>query len=570
MASASEFTLGTDNARMGSRVFITIRRSDSACLQELTMFVGETVITRAEVSASSYVWQVPDCSELCPGHPSALCQVECKTWLRGEYLGSRRANIFLTLPDPVKLEARQMILGTPTELRGSKAAKGFTMDYFLLLAGESIPIAEKTTQGELTWTPGYELAKKFPRLVKTGADLRAVTWNGSYQVGFRDTAVTLEAPDVEELRPVITGLTLEPLVKGLPDAFMGLYIRGKTGLRASHQVRWEYANPGTVVLTLGARELGDGQLELLDRSGPQTVTATATDSRGFVGKLTREITVLPYEKPRVLPYGTGAQVICQRADETGQLTPAGTYLALRAGRRAASIPKDGMELNRSILRYRIRKTQDPAFPPWVTLLTEDSKENQVSLLMSGLVEDTMATYQVELSVLDTLGGEHRMAFSVLTQAVSFALYDGVDGAAFGKYPEEEHVVDLAPHMTLRVRGRLQVLGEQWQELGLSSQVESSAYPVGRQEDTGCFIRVCQGSRAVISFNCSGSFQPGGLTVNRDPVPPELLPRRKVTAVCLREGGTMAVTLDPQGFVKAESLSGPGYAGWMDGCLEYFL
>ena len=570
MAEPSDFTLSSDRAQMGTKVYFAIQRTDPRAIQQIRMTVGGILIDEAEVRSSSYAWVIPDCTDQCPNEASALCEVQMKTWLDGVYLGSRLASLVLTLPDPVKLQPLALVLGEKVTLQATPAAKGYTMDYMLQLEGSITPMAEGSRDVTFSFIPSYDLAKKIPTLRKAGAILRTVTWNGTYQVGDTETAVTIEVPENDITRPRIQGLFLEAICDGVPEAFRGLYIRGKTGLHAVAQVRWDYSQKESLTITLGARQLVASKLPLLDRSGIQTVTVTARDRRGYVSTYSRNITVLPYEKPRILPYQGQSQVICQRADSAGQLTPNGTFLAIRAGRQYGHIRRGGKELNHCILRYRIRKSQDPAFGPWVPILEEQSAEIQVSLLLQGLVEDPKASYRVELSALDTMGEEHRLGFSVLTEAVSFALYDGVDGAAFGKFPEEAHVVDLAPHMILRVRGRLEVQGEQWQDLGLSSQVGASAYAVGRQEDTGCFCRLSQGNRVLLSFNCSGTFGVQPLTVNRSPVPAELRPLRKVTALCLREGGMAGISLQKDGWIQVTNVTGPAYTGWIDGYLEYFL
>ena len=90
----------------------------------------------------------------------------------------------------------------------------------------------------------------------------------------------------------------------------------------------------------------------------------------------------------------------------------------------------------------------------------------------------------------------------LSEAVSFVLYDGPDGAGFGKYPEAAHVVDIASHMTLRVRGKLVVDGADWIGIELADGVSESVHPDGPKQVSGCHSHGSDGNHLYWAFDCT--------------------------------------------------------------------
>ena len=184
---------------------------------------------------------------------------------------------------------------------------------------------------------------------------------------------------------------------------------------------------------------------------------------------------------------------------------------------------------------------------------------------------------VEVEAADSLGGSHRLTFQIMTEAVSFVLYDGPDGAGFGKYPEAAHVVDIASHMTLMVRGKMLVLGDIWNTLGLAAGVSESAYEYGRKEP-GCHYLVTEGRHVHIAFNCAFAYSGTAVIINSEPIPEEHRPLRTVMSPCICNDRAIAcVSVGPDGYIRAEwiqkpedtVLTGAGDVTWVDGYLCYW-
>ena len=560
LAGPSRISLNAEALQMGKRLLISIDRDQPDCLHDLSYSFGSTSGSLGEKIGSSYEWTVPDLAAYCG--LQGTCTVFCKTYRKGKYLGKTEASLTLLVPDPTTPRLEAATLGSPSVIRCERNAGNFTLSLSLILKGREYALGEGKLDS-LNWTPEYALAGTAPDLVTFSGTLRCVTSNGGVQVGVRESPIRLTVPENEFTRPRITSLVLKPVSEKIPEKFG--YLRGKTGLQAEFTADSPVSQIEGCFLTVG-RAQAEGNpavIRMLEDPGLLHVVGRVRDQRGFTASLEREIQVLPYEKPRVIPIAGAKTIVCQRAEKSGALSQQGTCLAIRAGIRYTEIQKEGIQENSCTLRYRW-KTGEGAFGPWIPLLSPG--QTQVSTLIEGIVTSLQKSYQVELSALDTLGEEDRVLFTVMTQAISFALYDGTDGAAFGKYPELPHTVDLAPQMTLLVRGRLELRGEAWENLGLAPGIRPPVSSFGRAEECAC--RVSGGNHVFLAFCCG---LPGEtMAVNREPVPEGLRPVRPVTGLCPTEGGIALVTCGTDGFLRVKALSGGETSGWIDGYLDYFL
>lgn len=558
----SEMTLSANTVQMGKKLHIYLDRGASNCVHKLTAKFGGQTLLLGENLESGFLWQVPDLAAECPDALSGNCQLSCATYRDGAYLGSTQAQLTLRVPEPTRPEpeVQQAVMGSPLTVRCPRASENFTTQLNLIWRGTTYPMG---TGDLVSWTVSYELAKAIPNLVQAQGEIQCLTYNGTALVGDIRVRLPVVVPDNAITKPRIQAVTLEPIAED--PLLEGLYLRGKTGLRATIQAVSDYAAVADYSLRVGQQRAAGNPavVELLSEAGQLRVVAAVTDSRGYCAQQESTISVLAYQRPRIIPAEGMDRVICQRADGQGNLSPQGTFLAIRAGCRFSGIPGPEGERNGCTLRYRWKRSREPNFGRWTTL-----GEGTVSQVISGVVTDPKTAYEVELSALDRLGGEHRMSFPIMTQAVNFALYNGTDGAAFGKYPELPHVVDVADHMTLLVRGKLEVRGEQWQNLGLSGQVRPAVQDYGRAE--GCALRVSGGCQVFLAVSCALTWEDQPILLNRDPIPQELRPARTVCALCPCEGGTVRITVNPAGEIQAAEVTGNRNPGWVDGWLQYFL
>lgn len=579
-ASASMVSVNVSSVQMGKKLLIAIDPGNSGCTHSLSYTFGGSTGDIGSNVGTSREWTVPDLSAQCLDAVSGLCTITCTTYLGSTCLGTETCTVTLTVPDATvpSINGNEVTLGMLSTIGCKRNSASFTVALELEFQGETFPIASGKLDSR-SWTPGYDLASKIPNLTYGTGTLRCITRNGSAEVGTKTATIRLIVPENETTKPKLNALTLTP-VGSLPEAFAGLYMRGKTGVKAVFSASSQYSTIAGYALTVGNQSASGNpaSIDLLVSEGEVKVTGTVTDARGFTASRSFTIPVIPYRNPKITPCTGYADVICERAKASGELSPDGTYLAIKAGKAYSSVVLAGREQNGCVLRYRWKATGSGSYSDWTNLLPENSTSAEISILVGNVITSLQKSYVVELEALDKLGGRHVLTFQIMTEAISFVLYDGPDGAGFGKYPEEPHVVDIASHMTLLVRGRMQVLGESWVSLGLANGTTESAYNYGRKE-TGCHYLVTEGRQVHIACNLAFPYRGTGLILNESPIPPEYRPKGIVLGLCpCNDRSVAALSVDSDGWIRAEwvqkmtetGMTGSADVSWVDGYLSYWI
>lgn len=580
-AVASAVSVGVSSVQMGKNLLISIDPYNSSCTHTLKYTFGGTTATIATGVGSSYEWTVPDLAEKCNNATSGQCTITCTTYLSGSSLGSDTATVTLTVQDPTTpvITGGEATMGAASTINCKRNSANFSVRLYLEFKNQTFDIATVSSD-TASWTPSYDLAKLIPALTSGTGTLKCTTYNGTAEVGTKSVTVTVIVPENDTTRPSFTadGLKLTP-ISSLPEAFAGMYMRGKTGLKAEFTASSTYSNITEYTLITGNQNAvgNPATIDLLVSEGEVKVTGKVTDARGFSTSVTVTITVMAYRNPKVTPYTGYSDVICERAKATGELSADGTYLAIKAGKNFSSVVLNGVEMNSCALRYRWKPNGVDAYSEWITLLADGSAETEISLLVGNVVSSLQKSYMVEIEAVDALEGSHKLTFQIMTEAISFVLYDGPDGAGFGKYPEAPHVVDIASHMTLLVRGKLTVLGNDWVSIGLADNIGESGYDYGRKE-TGCFYLVTEGRHVHIAFNCMYIYAGTAIIVNATPIPEENRPARPVFSLCPANDRQIAcVSVGTDGYIRVEwvqkatdtVLTGNTDVTWLDGYLCYW-
>lgn len=326
------------------------------------------------------------------------------------------------------------------------------------------PAAAQTVRTQCTAQELDDIYSRIP------GDAKTVTWRISLstyadagytkQIGntqYKELALAI--PETDGTAPVITNMTLES-VSELRSAFAGLYIQGKSRVKAAITAQARY-NATVQATDLAVEDNWQGALEsgVLTASGQVKITGRATDSRGFHGCDTQSITVIPYAKPRLLPMDGESSVFCARCDSEGNPTDDGTFLKIRAKRGYSYVNANGVQKNFCQIRYRYKEENAQNYCEWVTLLErEDTGSDFVdSAPIENVCPLVTASYRVQIGVVDDVGEESApMTFIIPTDSVTYHERAGGKGAAFGKYAQEDDLLDVA--WNARIRGDLR-LGE---------------------------------------------------------------------------------------------------------------
>lgn len=330
---------------------------------------------------------------------------------------------------------------------------------------------------------GYQLpldvAKQFPNNTSGTMTVTLYTYsdsNATTQVGSASSKnITVTVPNNESTKPTVT-MSLAP-VHSLSTKFASVYVQGKSKVQATLSATGKYnatvPSSSYKMSALGKSDTSSPyQSDYFANPGTVTVTGYATDSRGFTGTKTQDITVIPYSKPKIIPASGESSIICARCDANGNLSESGTYLKIKA-KRSYSKVESGTQLNFCAIRYRCKPSTNASFTDadWVTILTKNSTSDEiVTDPIANVVSDASISYIVEVGVVDDIGESSSFKITVPTSLIDFHLKEGGRGAAFGKYAEKEKCLEIAPDWD--VTGRVYGLGKCKETLPENADINS--------------------------------------------------------------------------------------------------
>lgn len=432
------------------------------------------------------------------------------------------------------------------------------------------------------YTIPLEAANQLPS-AKTGTmTVTLYTYSNSAattQVGSASSKTfTVTVPNNSATQPSVS-MTLTP-ESSLSDAFDGLYIQGKTKVKATLDATGKYGasiKSFSMKVEGSSYDSGDSYTsDYLSVYGTVTVTGYATDSRGYTGSTSEDITVIAYSKPQILAASGESEIVAARCDADGNLSDSGTYLKIKAKRSYSPVKSGGVQKNFCKIRYRYKLDGAASYSSWATILAADSlgSDEVVTDALLGGTLSAQATYLVQVQAIDDIGSHSYVTISVPTDKV-YMHRDGARNAlAFGKYVEEDNCIDIAEDIKLKIRG------EKWVSLGLSDSVSESASNCGRgPEGTGCWYRVVNDNHIHVAFNCAYSYAGATVTVNAEAIPEAYRPTKNAYAICATGGRAVAriiitkagnVVVDWIQVLSSAEATTASTVSWIDGYIDYFV
>lgn len=231
-------------------------------------------------------------------------------------------------------------------------------------------------------------------------------------------------------------MTLSPDNSSLPSTLSGVYIQGKSKVKAtisatakngasisSYSVNLEGVNyPSTSNVITTPSPLSSGTISIVGR---------AVDSRGFTGSVTGEITVTEYSKPLVIPVSTESVILCYRGDSNGKIVGNSTSVYVKVGRTLNTLGgKNGCKL-----QWRRKLTSEAwSSQSWSNLTTSSEYKG----LVSGTF-DTDKSYSLQIRAIDDVGEYDVKNLYVPTMDIPLHLGEGGKNVTIGgrcDYSEE--------------------------------------------------------------------------------------------------------------------------------------
>ena len=244
---------------------------------------------------------------------------------------------------------------------------------------------------------------------------------------------TVTVPSNSSTQPDVS-MTLST-VTSLGGVFAGLYIQRLSKVKATFTGEGKYdADISSYRMTLlGKNYSSPYESDYLSQTGTITVTGRATDTRGYYSEVTKDITVIPYSRPEILPASGTAAIICARCDSTGKLSESGTYLKIKARRSYSKVVSGGVQKNFCQIRYRYREEGTNTFSAWKTLLAKDNVSTDTidSSPISGVVPSTQTSYVVQVGVVDDIGETAAVQFVIPTDFITIDIPEEFRGRRAG-------------------------------------------------------------------------------------------------------------------------------------------
>ena len=405
--------------------------------------------------------------------------VKVRTWMdtgisAGEVTLSKSLPLD-TIPRAAKItSADNVTLGNYCKVKWTPAAASLRYKLKFELGGSSYTTAaihpNKIT--EYTYS-GYQIllswAKQLPNNTTGTMTVTLYTYsdsNATKQVGSADDKTFIvTVPNSSDTQPAVT-MSLAP-VSSLGAAFSGLYVQGKTKVKATLSAEGKHS------ATIKAYSMkADGVTYdsddsytsgYLSKYGEITVYGYAKDSRGYTGSTSDKITVISYDRPQIQAASGESDVVAARCDANGNLSDSGTYLKIKAKRSYSPVKSGGVQHNFCKIRYRYKLENAPSYSSWTTILAGDSlgSDEIITGALLGGVLAVDSTYLVQVQAIDDVGEDGYTTITVPTDKVYMHRDKEKRSLAYGKYIEDCNTIDIAEDITVKVRGELVVIGNGW-------------------------------------------------------------------------------------------------------------
>lgn len=431
--AASVPTVSLATVQMGKSVQINTNRKSSAFTHEITYTIGSKTEVISGSVGTSIAWTPhKDLAAYTGNKKSATCTITCKTYNGSALVGTNTVSLTLNVPNATVLTldktsvamGKTLTIGTPGE------TTAYIHDLTYYIAGLDGPIATDVSTGH-TWSIPVTLAAKIPE--ETSAEVTVICttrFKGSTAVVGTSTATfTATVPKDETTQPKVK-MSLE-CVSDLPSKFAGVYVAGKTKVKATYEASTDCSIIDSYTTTFpGVVGYGNPYTSpLLSNAGQVTITGRVEDKRGYYTTVTDSITVEPYSRPRILPGEGQNSIICTRCDSNGKADASGTWLLIEIGRKFSPVGNK----NTCKLSYRHKTDVAEDYSDPIELLAAGASSDYVSVRLQNIVPSTTTAYMIQLIAEDDIGETDIVTVLIPTAFVTAHAPEGGHGLTVGGY-----------------------------------------------------------------------------------------------------------------------------------------
>ena len=398
--------------------------------------------------------------------------VKVRTWMdtgisAGEIEKSETVNL-TTIPRASTLSyASNVTLGNICTVRWTPLSKAFRYKIKFAVGSWSLTTVAihpniTTLYTNASYGISLDAAHQFPNSKDAEMTVTLYTYSDeacTKQVG---TASSIKCevtiPENKNTLPAVEA-RLTP-VSSLSDNFNGLYVQGKSKVQVSFEgSEAKYsATIKSYSTSVNGKIQDDPYLsDYLSQSGTIPIKCTVADSRGLSESTTPNITVIPYFKPSIIPYSGETSIVCKRCDSNGNITPSGTYLRIKASKQYSKVMSGDVQKNFCLMRLQYKAEGTTSWSSWITILEKNASDS-VDASITGINLSISTTYLVRIEVVDDIGESSSTIITIPTADCLYHAKQGGKGWAFGKYAEEDYVLDIDDEWEVKARGDLRVGG----------------------------------------------------------------------------------------------------------------
>lgn len=333
---------------------------------------------------------------------------------------------FVTYGEPAStpgLSLETAVLGTPVTIYTNRMNSEYTHRIaYRFEDGEEEQEIASGVGDSVEWTPPVSLAACIPDAVSGVWTVICQTYRAGTLVGSKTAVITLVVPG--EVKPTAA---LNASLVDLSGSGWGVWIQGFCKARLTTAAAGAYGSTVRKCTLTGGLSGSEAVTGLLTAPGTHTWTATVTDSRGRTCTAEASVQVQVYSPPAL------SEVACWRCDSTDTKTDGGTSLYAKAAARISSLGGR----NSGALSVAYCSAASGA-----QIGTEALESGIGKICFRGLLNEK-ASYLVMFTLTDGLGNKAEFQQTVSASEVAFHIKDGGKGAAFGKYAEENGILDVA-------------------------------------------------------------------------------------------------------------------------------
>lgn len=424
----------TDAAQMGKNITISTPGASNKYTHNLTYSIGNKIGIIATNVGTSYKWLIPTSlvSEVINA-TSGIMSIFCITMNGTATVDTKKIDITVKVPvaSVPSPSSTSGIMGEAITINTNRAVSQYTHILKYTFGGKSGDISQNA-DSEATWNIPLSLAAEIPTQRSGTVTVSCETKNGTATVGTNTCTFTLTVPDNDDAKPEFIA-TLNPIhsFADVDGKFAGLYLVGKSQVGVTFEADSEYADIVKYQAKLGGNTVESTSPEIilnLPNSGTHSIELSVTDSRGYVKTWLRNITVIPYEKPKLAVFDGENNIICKRSKRDGTISPTGEYVLVKAVAAYSEVLYNNKPRNTCRIWYRFK----PASSSGYTVDWAKYDGTEVNSVTDDIF-NVKISYIYQLKVEDDVGEERVYTFPIADLSVPVHMGEGGRNLGLGQF-----------------------------------------------------------------------------------------------------------------------------------------